>query len=95
MTEIKLRRLTVDRSENIVRYYVRVPGKPKVRIFGEPGSAEFMAAYRAAVAGDKPAPIDRPKLTTFAPRTFGRAVLDYYTSGKYEALGKAVSDPAA
>jgi hypothetical protein len=55
VTQIKHRRLTFDTSENIIRYYVRLPGKPKVRIRGEPGSEEFMAAYRAAIAGEMPA----------------------------------------
>lgn len=89
MTEIKLRRLTIDRSEGVTRYYVRAPGKSKVRIQGEPGSPEFMAAYHAAVAGEKIAVIERPKLTQFAARTLGRAVMDYYTSAKYHGLGKS------
>jgi integrase len=89
VTHIKLRRLTVDRSENITRYYVRLPGKPKIRIAGEPGSEEFMVAYRSAIAGETPTMVHRPAPATFAPRTLGRAVLDYYTSGAYEALGES------
>ena len=73
MTEIKLRRLTIDRSENITRYYVRIPGRPKARIMGEPGSEEFMVAYRAAIAGEKSPAVERPKLTIFPPRSLGRA----------------------
>lgn len=87
MTQIKLRRLTVDRSENITRYYVRVPGRAKVRILGEPGSEEFMTAYQAAIEGEQSARTARPAPTHFAPRTLGRAILDYYTSAKYQGLG--------
>jgi integrase len=89
LTEIKLRRLTVDRSENITRYYVRMPSRPKVRIMGEPGSEEFMVKYRAAISGDKPVAIERPKLTIFPPRSVGRAILDYYTSTCYQNLGES------
>jgi len=89
LTEIKLRRLTVDRSENITRYYVRMPGRPKIRIMGEPGSEEFMIAYRAAIAGEKPSALERPKPTIFPPRSLGRAILDYYTSTSYQGLGES------
>jgi ABC-type thiamine transport system ATPase subunit len=49
---IRLRHLVddVDRYGN-VRYYVRLRGKPKVRIRGIPGCEEFMAAYHEALAG--------------------------------------------
>ena len=89
MTEIKLHRLTVDRSENIIRYYVRLPGRSKIRIKGEPGSEAFMTAYRAAISGDRPTAVERPKVTTFPPRSLGRAILDYYTSTSYQNLGES------
>ncbi len=41
-----------DRHGNI-RYYFRRPGKKKIRLRGQPGSDEFMAAYAAALAGVK------------------------------------------
>lgn len=84
---IRLRRLTVDVSENVTRYYVRLPGRPKVRINGDPGSPEFMAEYHAAIAGDRPAIVQKPQPTVFAPRTLGRAIMDYYTSAAFEQLG--------
>jgi hypothetical protein len=56
MTEIRLKWLTKDRSEGLDRYYVRLPGKRKVRIYGVPGSAEFMANYYRALE-DHAAPI--------------------------------------
>src|SRR5438552_17341412 len=39
----------VDRYGNL-RLYVRVPGKRKIRIRERPGTAEFLDAYREAVA---------------------------------------------
>jgi len=86
VTEIKLRRLTTDHSENITRYYVRVPGKKKVRIHGEPGSEQFMDEYRAALAGERSPTNTRPPLTIFAPKTLGRAIQDYYTSTAFKTL---------
>jgi integrase/recombinase XerD len=57
---LKLKFLTgdVDRHGN-ARFYVRVPGRPKVRIRGVPGSEEFMAAYAAAIEGK---PKARPRI---------------------------------
>jgi integrase len=56
---LRLKHLTgdVDRHGN-ARFYVRLPGRPKVRIRGVPGSEEFMAAYQAALAG-KPKTLPR------------------------------------
>lgn len=89
MTHIKLRRLTTDTSENITRYYVRMPGRPKVRINGDPGGEQFMKEYRAAITDDAPAALLRPQPTTFAPRTLGAGILGYYTSTKFQALSKS------
>ena len=88
MTQIKLKRLTVDKSENLTRYYVRLPGRPKVRLHGVPGSEEFMSAYRAAVAGDRQAS-ERPKPTALRERSLGRAIASYYTSTSYQRLGES------
>ena len=41
-----------------MRYYLRHPGSPKVPLPGLPGSAEFMAAYSAGMAGS-----ERPKVS--------------------------------
>jgi integrase/recombinase XerD len=51
--QIKLKHVIedVDRHGN-VRIYVRVPGRPKVRIRAWPGTEEFMTAYRAAIGND-------------------------------------------
>lgn len=52
MATIKLRWLVKDTdARGNDRYYVRMPGKPKYRLRGEPGSSEFMDGYNAAVDG--------------------------------------------
>jgi integrase/recombinase XerD len=89
MVNIKLKYLVqdVDRHGN-VRSYVRLPGKPKVRIRGLPGSEEFMAAYQAALARidseDKRRQYRRP------PKgTFGYLCLAYYDSSEFKRLDRA------
>lgn len=42
-----------DRHGN-VRCYVRVPGKPKIRIRSLPGTPEFMEEYQAAISATTP-----------------------------------------
>lgn len=55
MASIRLRHLSRDVSRHgQVRWYVRIPGLPRVRIEGEPGTEAFMAAYHAALAGAPP-----------------------------------------
>lgn len=76
----------VDRHGNI-RIYVRLPGWPKVRIRGLPGSAEFMAAYQDAVCGQAPnaAPAS-PKRLPARYGTFRWLCSDYYQSGEFKIL---------
>jgi integrase len=51
MTLVRFRYVTKDRDRHgNVRFYVRRPGKPKVRLHGLPGSDEFLNAYRAALS---------------------------------------------
>ena len=70
-----------DRPQREYHALLRAPScKPKVRIIGEPGTAEFTAAYHAAIAGDRAPSIERPRLTEFAAKSFGRAIMDYSTS---------------
>lgn len=56
MTTLRLRYVCqdVDRHGN-VRTYIRLPRRPKVRVHAAPGTAEFAAAYSAALA-DLPKP---------------------------------------
>src|SRR4051812_33222428 len=57
MVDIRLKYLTedLDRHGN-VRLYVRMSGRPKVRIREKFGTDEFMAAYHAALCGNGGAP---------------------------------------
>ncbi len=57
MAAIRLKHLIgdTDRHGNR-RWYVRVPGARKQRLHGEPGSADFMAAYHIAIAAAQSAP---------------------------------------
>ena len=69
-----------DRHGN-VRHYLRMPGRPKVRLAGEPGSPEFMAAYSAAVAGAKPAPTSGT-----AAGSLNALAVAYYASQAFKRL---------
>lgn len=89
MATIRLKRLTCDKSENITRYYVRLPGRAKIRIDGEPGSEEFMAAYRAALVQHAPAEASRPGPTIFGTKSLGAAVQGYYTCSKFKQLSES------
>lgn len=52
VVEIQLRYLVKDKDRHgNWRHYVRVPGRPKVRIRGVPGAEKFMTAYHAAIVG--------------------------------------------
>src|SRR5215218_8397898 len=55
---VRLRYLVedMDRHGN-VRLYVRIPGKPKVRIRAQFGTASFMEEYRSAI--DQPIPTSK------------------------------------
>jgi integrase/recombinase XerD len=92
MTKISLRYLVedVDRHGN-VRCYVRLRAKPKVRIRGMPGSAEFMAAYHAALSQidteDK-----RKKYQSPAKGSFGYVCLAYYASATFKGLDPSTQE---
>jgi integrase len=63
------------------RRYVRRPGLPRVPLPGTPGSADFMAAYQAALA--EPSKVPRSK---HGLGTFGFLVTDYYRSPEFTNL---------
>lgn len=58
MTSLRLRYVQALRdSRGVRRYYFRRAGAPRVTLPGLPGSAEFMAAYQAALGREvDPAP---------------------------------------
>lgn len=72
-----------DRHGN-VRYYYRRKGKPKVRILGEPGSPDFIEAYRRANEG-KATP--RSKLQPAAAGTLRWLCSEYFRSPDFRSLG--------
>jgi integrase/recombinase XerD len=71
-----------DRHGN-VRLYVRIPGRPKVRIRACFGTDEFMAAYNAAVAEQVTKP---PQAKEAKPGSFRHLCIRYYASAAYKAL---------
>jgi integrase len=78
----------IDRHGN-VRHYYRAPGRAKVRLRQPPGSAAFLAEYRAAVEGmkhgDQPAP--RRPAGLAATGTLRRLAVDYFAySGQFQVL---------
>ena len=74
-----------DRHDN-VRYYVRLPGRRKVRLKGPPGSHEFMAEYHAALAGND---VNGPAAARVVVGSFGATCLAYYASYQFKALDRS------
>jgi integrase len=72
--KIKLPYLASYRSRGKLFYYVRRKGRKNVRIEGDPGTAEFMASYQAALEAEG------PRRERREPGTLGRLVSDFYGS---------------
>jgi integrase len=89
VTKIKLKFVNVytDRHGRTRRYFRRA-GSPKIPLPGEPGSAEFMDAYAAALANE---PIPPASLPIGAARTIPGSVsaliIDWYKSADFLQLG--------
>ena len=84
MAAIEWKGITRDVSRHgKVRWYFRAPGKPRIRLHGEPGSEEFALAYFAARNGQTVAPA-KP----MAPRrgTLAHIVRHYLTSADFRSL---------
>lgn len=75
----------IDRYGN-VRYYVRLPGRPKVRLQGQPGGEEFMLQYHAAIADVAVMPIQTREMTR---GSFGYLCRTYYASPTFKGLDKS------
>ncbi len=67
------------------RIYLRLPGKPKVRLRTEPGSVEFLAEYQAALAGELVTAAPR-KSSGPIPGTLHALCLTYYLSDSFLTL---------
>ena len=85
MTRIHLRYVDrfVDRHGHM-RHYFRRPGGKRLALPGIPGSDEFMAAYKAALAGDD-TPAAKPKVRGEAG-TFSRLAAQYFMSPDFLRL---------
>lgn len=85
MTRIHLRYVDrfVDRHGH-VRHYFRRPGGRRIALPGTPGSDEFMAAYKAALAGDNML-LAEPK-SRGEPGTFNRLATQYFISPDFLRL---------
>jgi integrase/recombinase XerD len=81
--DVRLRYLweDTDRHGN-VRVYVVMPGRKKIRIRERFGTAEFMAAYQAAIGGCE------PKIESKGG-TFGHLCLSYMASKRFKSLDEA------
>jgi hypothetical protein len=66
-----------------LRTYVRLPGRKLIPLPGLPGSAEFMAAYQAALTND---PQQKPKPGRALPGTVAAAVTGYFGSVAFANL---------
>lgn len=84
MTTIKLPFVHEYRDRHgKLRRYVRLPGRKRVALKGEPGSREFMEAYQAALDDrEPPPPIGASKVVA---GTIHAAVSSYLRSAKFEA----------
>jgi hypothetical protein len=81
MTRLRLKYVNVVRKNGgRIYHYFRRPGFARVPLPGLPGSAEFMEAYQAALAG-------APKLEIGASRTIpgtvNAAIAAFYKSHKF------------
>jgi integrase len=68
------------------RHYARLPGRRKVPLPGFPGSADFMTAYQAALAGHAPRPRDGAGAERVQPGTVSAAVSSYLGSAAFANL---------
>jgi len=67
-------------SDGKAYYYVRRKGRPNVRLEGEPGTAEFMASYQAALVSDP------PRACRHGAGSFGQLVRSFYASVEFANL---------
>lgn len=90
MASIRLKYVTIDRSEGLVRYYLRLPGQRKVRLPGKLGDPEFMAAYQAAIQNlPMPRRPDGTIAKANAKGTLAWLVDEYLRSAAFKGLAEA------
>jgi len=84
MTKLSLRYVQAFRDRHGKwRYYFRRPGVKRLMLPGLPGSAEFMAGYQAAFAGENALEVgaDRTRAGTFSA-----LIVAYYRSAEFKML---------
>lgn len=90
MASIRLKYVTIDRSEGLTRYYLRLPGKKKSRLPGKLGDPVFMAAYQAALSA---VPVQRRPDGTLGKSdnvgTMRWLVDEYLRSATFKGLAQA------
>ncbi len=74
----------VDRHGN-VRWYVRAPGRPKVRLREEYGTTAFWNSYQDALSG-KMAPAPKRMVDGIVPGSFRALCVKYYSSPEFRGL---------
>ena len=85
MATIKLKYLISDTDRyGRKRYYVRVPGKKKVRIRETPGTTAFLVSYNAAVDGHLPARVEKVR-----PNSLEWLINNYFASADFHEGAKA------
>lgn len=79
--EIRLRYLISDRDRHHnTRFYVRVPGRRKIRIHGTPLSDSFMEEYRSALEGMETTKLQAAEMK---PGSFRHLCVQYFASSKF------------
>lgn len=72
-----------NRHGKVYRYF-RAPGQKKIALRGEPGSAEFIAAYAAAHAGLEL--LSQKEINDFSPGSISTTIAAYYTDNSFLSL---------
>src|SRR5690348_15984651 len=72
-----------DRHGN-VRTYLRLPGKPKVRLHEELGTDAFDAEYRAAL--DAKPPAKKPAVGAVVPGSIDALCVAYFKSAEFRRM---------
>lgn len=84
MTKLPLRYVQAFRDRHGKwRYYFRRPGFKRLMLPGLPGSAEFMAAYQAALAGENALEVGAGRVEA---GTFSALIVAYYKSAEFKSL---------
>ena len=92
MAKIRLKYLVQDSDRHgNVRWYVRVPGRKKVRLRAEPGTTAFNSAYGSALSGQSVAVNTRTAavLRPIEEDSIQQLVNAYYSSFEWTALSPA------